>query len=83
MQFHPLTNFKMQNYYHQEPTFDSVYLRDNLPKIKDGIKVVNLDKYESVRTHWITFYINSDKTTFFESLGVEYIAKEIKIFIDN
>ena len=51
MQFHPLTNFKMQNYYHQEPTFDSVYLRDNLPKIKDGIKVVNLDKYESVRTH--------------------------------
>ena len=33
---HPLTNFEIQKYYQNEPRFDGVYSRDNLPKIKDG-----------------------------------------------
>ena len=34
---HPLTNFEIQKYYHNEPKFNGVYCRDNLPnKIKDG-----------------------------------------------
>ena len=34
---HPLTNFKIQKYYQNEPRFNGVYSRDNLPnKIKDG-----------------------------------------------
>ena len=29
---HPLTNFEIKKYYENEPSFNSVYFRDNLPK---------------------------------------------------
>ena len=29
---HPLTNFEIQKYYQNEPIFNGVYSRDNLPK---------------------------------------------------
>ena len=35
MPLYPLTNFVMQKYYQIEPQFNGVYLRINLPKIKD------------------------------------------------
>ena len=51
---HPLTNFKIQKYYQNEPRFNGVYSRNNLPeKIKDGAYVMNLDEYADVGTHWI------------------------------
>ena len=40
---HPLTNFEIQKYYENEPTFNGVYSRYNLPGIKDGAYVINLD----------------------------------------
>ena len=43
MQPHPLTNFEIQEYYQNEPRFIGVYSRDNLPEIKDGAYVINLD----------------------------------------
>ena len=33
---HPLTNCEIQKYYQNEPRFNGVFYRDNLPKIKDG-----------------------------------------------
>ena len=40
---HPLTNFEIQKYYQNEPRFNVVYSRDNLPdKIKDGAYIINL-----------------------------------------
>ena len=34
---HPLTNFEIQKYYQNEPKFNAVYSRNNLPKkTKDG-----------------------------------------------
>ena len=32
---HPLTNFEIQKYYQNKRRFNGVYLRNNLPKIKD------------------------------------------------
>ena len=29
---HPLTNFEIQKYYQNEPRFNGVYCRDNLPR---------------------------------------------------
>ena len=40
---HPLTNFKIQKYYQNEPKFNGSYSRNSLPKIKDGAYVINLD----------------------------------------
>ena len=50
---HPLTNFEVQNYYQSEPKPNCAYLRNNLPKIKDGTYIINLNEYESTKTHWI------------------------------
>ena len=47
----------MQKYYQNESRFNCVYSRDNLPKIKDGAYVVNLDEYSDIGTHWVTLYV--------------------------
>ena len=41
----------MQKYYKNEPRFNGAYSRDNLPKIKDGAYIINLDEYYDIRTH--------------------------------
>ena len=33
---HPLTYFEIKKYYQNEPKFNGVYSRNNLPKIKVG-----------------------------------------------
>ena len=49
---HPLTNFRMQKYYQNEPRFNGVYSSDTLPKrIKDWEYVINVDEYADVGTH--------------------------------
>ena len=56
--FHPLTNIEISEYYKNEPRFNGVYSRDNLPKaIKKGAYVINLDEYTSIGTHWIALFI--------------------------
>ena len=47
----------MQKFYHNGPKFNGVCSRNNLPKIKDGEYVINLDEYNSVGTHWITIFV--------------------------
>ena len=42
MSAHPLTNFEIQKYYQNEPNFNGVYSRNNLPKIKDGAFIIIL-----------------------------------------
>ena len=73
----------MQKYYENEPRFNGVYSRDNLPKIKDGAYIINLDEHADIGTHWVAFYVNNNSVTYFDSFGVEHIPKEIKIFINN
>ena len=42
------TNFEIEKYYQNEPRFNGVYSRDNLPKIKNGAYVINLDEYSDI-----------------------------------
>ena len=78
---HSLTNFEIQKYYQNEPRFNGVYSRDNLPKIKDGAYVINLDEYCDIGTHWVALYTHNNNVTYFDSFGVEHIPKEIEAFI--
>ena len=55
-----LTNFEIQRYYQNEPRFNAVYLINNLLKIKDEEYVININKYKSIGTCWIAFYMNGD-----------------------
>ena len=80
---HPQTNFDIQKYYQNESRFNSVCSRDNLPKIRDGAYVINLDEYSDIVTYWVTLYVHNNDVTYFDSFGVEHIPKEIKTFIDR
>ena len=80
--FHPLTNIEISKYYSNEPKFNGVYSRDNLPKItKKGAYVINLDEYENAGTRWIALFIKTNEVIYFDSFGIEHIPKEINIFI--
>ena len=79
---HPLTNFEIQEYYQNEPRFNGVFGRDNLPNsIKNGAYIINLDEYHDIETHWVALYVNNKTITYFDSFGVEHIPKEIMKFI--
>ena len=95
---HPLTNFEIQEYYQNEPRFNGVFSRDNLPNnnknkninnnnnnnnIKNGAYVINLDEYRDIGTHWVALYVNNKTIIYFDSFGVEHIPKEIMKFIGN
>ena len=69
------TNFEIQKYYQNEPRFNEVYSRDNLPRIKDGAYAINLDEYSDIGTHWVALYVQNNNVTYFHSFGVEYIPK--------
>ena len=72
----PLTNFEIQEYYKNEPRFNGVYSKDDLPKtIKKGAYVIKLDEYADVGTHWIALYVKYNEITYFDAFGVEYIPK--------
>ena len=71
---HPLTNFEIQTYYQNEPRFDGVYSRDNIPdKIKDGAYVINLDGHSDIGTHCIALYV-------LNNMLVILIVLELNIF---
>ena len=93
---HPLTNFEIQGYYQNEPRFNGVFSRDNLPNtIKNGASetsrakrgerayVINLDEYRDIGTHSVALYVNNKTATYFDSFGVEDIPKEIMKFIGS
>ena len=81
---HPLTNFEIEKYYHNEPRFNGVYSRDNLPdKIKNGVYMINLDEYSDIGTYWVALHVYNDDVTYFDSFRVEHIPKEIKTFINR
>ena len=83
MPTHPLTNFEIQKSYKNEPRFNGVYSRDNLPKIKDGVYKINIDEYSDIGSPWVPLWVNNNNVTYFDSFGVEHIPKEIKAFFNN
>ena len=82
--FHPLINIERNKYYINEPRFNDVYSRNNLPdKIKKGAYVINLDEYENTGTHWVSLFVKPKEVIYFDSFGIEHIPKEINKFIGN
>ena len=82
--FHPLTNIEINKYYKNEPRFNGVYSRNNLPnKIKKRVYLIILDEYENTGTHWVSLFVKPKYTVYFDSFGIEHIPKEINKFIGN
>ena len=76
---HPLTNFELEKYYENEPRFNGVFSRNNLPKkIKDGAYVTNLDEYADVGTHWIALFVTKKKLFILIVLVLKMFLKKLK-----
>ena len=44
-----VTNLEIQRYYQNEPRFNGIYSRNNLPdKIKYGVYLISLDEYADI-----------------------------------
>ena len=57
--------------------------RNNLPKIKEGAYVLNLDHRKNTGTHWVVVFVKENEVIYFDSFVVEYIPEEIKKSIGN
>ena len=81
--FHPLTNFEIMDYFKIVKGFNGVFSRNNLPKLKNGVYVINLDHSENTGTHWVLIFVRKNEVIYIDSFGVEYIPKEIMERIRN
>ena len=74
----PLTNFKIEKYYQNEPNFKGASSRNNLCNIKDGTYAINLDQKKSKGSNLIVLCANGDNLINFNRSRLEYIPKEIE-----
>ena len=65
------------NYFNYVYRFNSVFSRKNLPKIKDGVYVINLDDKNSNGTYWVSLFVDNNLAVYFDSFGIEYIPQEV------
>ena len=50
---HLLRNIEITKYFNYEPRPNDVYVKNDLPRIRDGVYVINLDSKQSKGTHWM------------------------------
>ena len=70
---HSLKNIEITKYFNYEPRFNGVLSRNNLPKIKDGEYVINLDVKNSKGIHWVSLFIDRNLAIYYNFFGIEYI----------
>ena len=76
---HPLINFKIQKYYQNEPKFNGVFSRNNLPKkIKDGAYVINLDEYVVLVHIRLLYFVTEMKLFISIVLVLNMFLKKLK-----
>ena len=59
------------------------YLRNILPRIKDGAYIINLNDKQSKRTHWVPLFIDRSKAVCFDSFGIECILQKVLIKVKD
>ena len=53
------------------------FSRNNLPRLKDGAYVINLDNKNSKETQLVSLFVNKNIAIYFDSFGIEYIPEEV------
>ena len=74
--FHPLTNYEIQDYFKNEKRFNGVFSRNNLPELKKGAYVINLDRSKNTGTDWVVIFVKEDEVIYFDSFGVDIFQKK-------
>ena len=79
----PLTNFEIQKYYENEPMFNGVFSRKNLPKkIKDGAYVINFDEYVDVGNIGLLYFVTEKKLFISIALVLNIFLKKGKNLLE-
>ena len=68
---------KITNYFNYEPRFNGAFSRNNLPRIKNGVYVINLDDKNSKGIHWILLFIVRNLAVYFDPFEIEYIPQRL------
>ena len=69
----------MQKYYKNEPRFNGVFSKNNLPnKIKDGAYVINLDEYADVGKNGLLYFVTEMKLFILIVLVLNKFLKKLK-----
>ena len=71
------SNIEITKYFNYEPRFNGAFWRDSLPRIKDGVYVINLTDKQSKGTHWVSLFIDGNTAVYFDSFGIKYIPQEV------
>ena len=66
----PLSNIEITNYYKYKPRFNCVFSRNDLPRIKDGEYVIDLDDENNKVTHWNSLFLDRNTAVYFDSFGI-------------
>ena len=73
----PLKQYQVTGYFNYESRFKGVFLRNNLPRIKHGSYVTNIDNKNSEGTIWVSLFNDRNAAVYFDSFGIEYIPQEV------
>ena len=76
-----LTNFEIQKYYQNEPRFNSVYSRHNLPKKSKGWGIHNKPWWicrHWICTHWIALFCNRSEIVYLITSVLNMFLKKSK-----
>ena len=74
---HPLSNIEITKYFNYKLRFNGPSSRDNLPRIKDGAYVINLDDKQGKGTYCVPLFTDRNTVVYFDSSGMEYILQEV------
>ena len=55
-----------------------IYLKQRV-----GAYIINLEKNESIESHWVALYVNAENLLYFARFRVKHIGKKITILIGN
>ena len=58
-------------YFNLEPKYNSVFSRDNLPIIKCGASLINLDDRKCKETHWVPLLISRNTAAYYCSVSIK------------
>ena len=72
-----LLYIEITNYFNYETKFNGALSRNNLPRIKEGAYVTNLDDKKSKTTHWVSSFVDRNAAVYFDSFGKEYIRNKV------
>ena len=63
---HLLSNINITSYFNYKPWFYGVFSRDNLPRIKDGAYVININDNKSKGAQWVSLIFDRNTAMYFD-----------------